>query len=99
MPFTTSGVRSGNTTVASGHGSVARQTADASGVEGLLFPLVAVLLAAVLGWSALLAGWRGGVRWRGTLYPLADLRAGAVREADWPKARAAGWPVDGARGR
>jgi hypothetical protein len=74
------------------HGAVARQTADASGVEGLLFPLVTTLLAAVLLWSALLAGWRGGVRWRGTLYPLADLRAGAVREQDWPQARAAGWP-------
>jgi hypothetical protein len=74
------------------HGAVARQTADASGVEGLLFPLVALLLAAVLLWSAITAGWRGGVRWRGTLYPLADLRAGAVREEDWPRARAAGWP-------
>lgn len=74
------------------HGRVARETADASGVEGLLFPLVALLLAAVLLWSALTAGWRGGVRWRGTLYPLADLRAGAVRERDWPRARAAGWP-------
>jgi hypothetical protein len=75
------------------HGAVARQVADASGVEGLFFPLVALLLAAVLLWSALAAGWRGGVRWRGTLYPLADLRAGAVREADWPQARAAGWPA------
>jgi hypothetical protein len=75
------------------HGAVARRTAAASGVEGLLFPLVALLLAAVLLWSALLAGWRGGVRWRGTLYPLADLRANAVREQDWPQAGAAGWPV------
>jgi hypothetical protein len=74
------------------HGAVARQTSDGSGVEGLFFPLAAGLLAAVLLWSALLAGWRGGVRWRGTLYPLADLRANTVREADWPQARAAGWP-------
>lgn len=76
------------------HARVARETADASGVEGLLFPLAAVLLAAVLLWSALAAGWRGGVCWRGTIYPLADLRAGAVRERDWPRARAAGWPVE-----
>jgi hypothetical protein len=75
------------------HGAVAREVADASGVEGLFFPLVAILMAAVLLWSAATAGWRGGVRWRGTLYPLADLRAGAVREEDWPQARAAGWPA------
>jgi len=74
------------------HGAAARRTAAASGVEGLLFPAMAAALAAVLLWSALLAGWRGGVRWRGTFYPLADLRAGAVRAADWPAARAAGWP-------
>ncbi len=75
------------------HGAVARETSSgASGVEGLLFPPMATALAAVLLWSALLAGWRGGVRWRGTFYHLADLRAGGVREADWPVARAAGWP-------
>lgn len=81
------------------HGAVARQTSEASGVEGLLFPVMASLLAAVLLWSGLTAGWRGGVRWRGTFYPLADLRAGAVRAADWPAARAAGWPEPAPPGR
>jgi glycosyl transferase family 2 len=74
------------------HGLVARETAEASGLEGLCFPLMATLLAAVLLWSAAVAGWRGGVRWRGTFYPLADLRAGAVREQDWPRSGAVGWP-------
>ena len=80
------------------HANVARRTGGGSGLEGLAFPPMIALLAGVLLWSALLAGWRGGVRWRGTFYPLADLRAGAVREADWPRARAAGWP-DRAGGR
>jgi hypothetical protein len=74
------------------HGAVARRLSEGSGVEGLLFPVAASLLGGVLLASALAAGWRGGVRWRGTLYPLADLRAGLVREADWPRAGAVGWP-------
>jgi len=74
------------------HGAVARETSGGSGLEGLLFPVMATLLAAVLLWSAAAAGWRGGVRWRGTFYPLADLRAGAVRARDWPRSGAAGWP-------
>lgn len=74
------------------HAGVARRLSEGSGVEGLLFPVAASLLGGVLLASALAAGWRGGVRWRGTLYPLADLRAGLVREADWPRAGAVGWP-------
>jgi hypothetical protein len=80
------------------HGAVARRMAGGSGLEGLLLPLAAALLAGVLLASAVVAGWRGGVLWRGTLYRLADLRANGVREEDWPQARAAGWPLppDGA---
>ena len=37
----------------------------------------AVLLGVALARSAALATWRGGVRWRGTFYPTAVVRAGA----------------------
>lgn len=40
----------------------------------VLFPLAAVLFLLTLMRSCLLALWRGGVLWRGTLYPLDDLR-------------------------
>lgn len=55
---------------------VARQRFGLKLSAGFLAP-VAHLLAA---WSMIRAGWwcwrRGGVLWRGTLYPLAELRAG-----------------------
>ncbi len=74
-------------------GRAARRLAGGSGLEGLLAPVTFTLLGAVLLASGALAGWRGGVRWRGTLYRLAELRRGVVREGDWPRARAAGWPA------
>jgi hypothetical protein len=74
------------------HGGTARRLAGGSGAEGLAWPLAALLLAGVIAWSAASAWWRGGVRWRGTLYPLAELRRGVVRQRDWPAAGAAGWP-------
>ena len=47
-------------------------------------------LSAVALVSALGATLRGAVIWRGTRYALGDLRAGNVREADWPSDRAPG---------
>lgn len=44
-------------------------------VDGLLFPLVVALFMTVLAGSTLRTLVRGGIEWRGTLYPLARLRA------------------------
>jgi hypothetical protein len=73
------------------HGAAARRSASGSGLEGLTFPLCGLGLMGVLLTSAILATWRGGIVWRGTLYPLAALRAGCVCEADWSAANAVGW--------
>lgn len=43
----------------------------------LLFPLAAVLGVSMTLRAGILAVWRGGLLWRGTLYPLKMLRAGA----------------------
>jgi hypothetical protein len=74
------------------HAAVARRIAGGSGAEALLLPASALLLAAVLLASAAAAVLRGAVVWRGTRYPLAELRAACLRESDLPHARAAGWP-------
>jgi len=71
-------------------GSVARRLAGGRGYEGLLLPLMGVCLALVALVSAVGATLRGAVIWRGTRYPLRDLRAGSVRDADWPTDRAPG---------
>jgi glycosyl transferase family 2 len=72
------------------HAAAARRVCAGSGLEGLTFPLCGLALVAVSVWSALSATlW--GVTWRGHRYPLAVLRAGCVRERDWPASRAAGW--------
>jgi hypothetical protein len=47
--------------------------------QGILMPAGAVLFTAALLRSMALALARGGVWWRGTFYPLADLRRGRVR--------------------
>jgi GT2 family glycosyltransferase len=74
------------------HGGAARRLAGGSGLEGLALPLSSALLAGVLLGSTAAVLWRGGVVWRGTRYPLAELRRGCVRAEDWPRQAAAGWP-------
>jgi hypothetical protein len=74
------------------HGVVARRAAGGSGLEGLAFPLCGLLLSGVVLYSTLAAVWRGGIFWRGTFYPLAELRRGYVRRRDWPQRGAVGWP-------
>ena len=66
-----------------------------SGLEGVLMPVCAALLGAVVLASALLAWRRGAVVWRGTRYPLDALRAGCLRADDLPPAGAVGWPAPG----
>ena len=73
------------------HGLVSHDVAGGRVLEGILFPAAAVALIGVLLWSAAAATLRGGIVWRGTRYPLPALRAGCVREADWPARRAVGW--------
>jgi hypothetical protein len=74
------------------HGGAARRLGGGSGLEGLALPLSSALLAGVLLVSTAAALWRGGVVWRGTRYPLAELRRGCVRIDDWPCQAAVGWP-------
>ncbi len=78
------------------HAEAARRLSGSSGVEGLLMPLCAVLLSAVVLASAVAAGVRGGVVWRGTHYPLDRVRAGCLREEDLPASGAVGWDGPGA---
>ncbi|HEU4384083.1 MAG TPA: glycosyltransferase family 2 protein [Anaeromyxobacteraceae bacterium] len=73
------------------HGTVARRLGGGTGLEGLLLPVCGLALAAVFPLSAVATTARGGVRWRGTFYPLATLRAGCLRLGDLPPERAAGW--------
>jgi len=73
------------------HGETVRRVSGGTGAEGLLIPVCAILLAAVVLGSAAAAWARGGVVWRGTHYPLARVRAGCLREADLPTSAAVGW--------
>ncbi len=58
----------------------------------LLHPVSIVLLIAAAWNSALSTLRQGGVRWRDTFYPLADLRAGLVRPGSGRRFRAGGAP-------
>ncbi len=51
---------------------------DASPFYGLTHPLGALIFCWMLGRSAIATLWRGGVVWRGTFYPIEDLRKGMV---------------------
>jgi hypothetical protein len=75
------------------HGGAARRSARGSGWEGACATGCALLLGGVLVASAALASARGAVVWRGTRYPLRELRAQCVRARDWPAERAVGWPA------
>jgi hypothetical protein len=72
-------------------GASARRLSGGSGLEGLMAPLAAVTLGGVVAWSTLLALARGGIVWRGTFYPLAELRRRCVREWGMSAADAVGW--------
>jgi hypothetical protein len=73
------------------HAEAARRLSGSSGAEGLLMPLCAVLLGAVVAGSAAAAWARGGVVWRGTRYPLERVRAGCLRDDELSPAAAVGW--------
>jgi GT2 family glycosyltransferase len=51
---------------------------SASPLYGLTHPLGALLFCWMLAHSAIATLWRGGVMWRGTFYPLDELRKGQV---------------------
>jgi glycosyltransferase involved in cell wall biosynthesis len=53
-------------------------SAGASPLYGLTHPLGALLFCWMIGRSAIATLWRGGVVWRGTFYPLEELRKGMV---------------------
>jgi cellulose synthase/poly-beta-1,6-N-acetylglucosamine synthase-like glycosyltransferase len=75
------------------HARWARAQAGARGAEGLLMPACATVLGAVVLGSALAARARGAVLWRGTRYPLDEVRTGCLRIADLSPAGAAAWPA------
>lgn len=54
------------------------RSADASPLYGLTHPLGALVFCWMMARSAIATLWRGGVVWRGTFYPLEELRKGLV---------------------
>jgi len=59
------------------HASAARAS-GASPLYGVTHPLGALLMCFMLARSTVLTLWRRGIYWRGTFYPLDELRRGAV---------------------
>ncbi|HEY7678684.1 MAG TPA: family 2 glycosyl transferase, partial [Candidatus Methylomirabilis sp.] len=57
---------------------VIRPVPRASALHGLAFPLAGLLMSYIILRSAVRTYRQGGVVWRGTLYPLAELRKGVV---------------------
>ena len=80
-------------------GASARRLSGGSGLEGLLAPLGAITLGGVIAWSTLLALARRGIVWRGTFYPLGELRKHCVREWGMSPANAVGWTPPTQNGR
>jgi hypothetical protein len=72
-------------------GTTGRRFGGGDGTEGLWLPVTGPALALAVVASALLVTARGGVVWRGSFYPLRDLRAGCVRVRDWPADASVGW--------
>ena len=69
----------------------ARRTAGGSGLEGLAMPLTTFLFPCVIAWSTLLTLAQGGIRWRGTFYPIAELRRRCVSIFSIGTDRVVGW--------
>ncbi len=72
-------------------GGAARRLSGGSGLEGLMAPFAALALAGVIAWSTTLALLRRGIIWRGTFYPLTELRSRCVREWRISTKDAVGW--------
>lgn len=52
--------------------------AESSPLYGLTHPIGALIFAWMIARSTIVTLWRGGIVWRDTFYPLADLRRGSV---------------------
>jgi hypothetical protein len=51
---------------------------DTPGIYALTYPIGALIFAWMLARSTIVTLWRGGIVWRGTFYPLEELRKGVV---------------------
>lgn len=72
-------------------GAAARRTAGGSGLEALAMPLTTFLFPCVIAWSVFLTIVQGGIRWRGTFYPLRELRQRCVRVLSFRVKHGIGW--------